>query len=144
MVLVDTSALFALLDGDQPANPAATNALRDLADSTLVTHGYVVAEAVALVRRRLGPAATLDLIDRLLTPIHVHAVDDELHQLALEDFRATGATGPSLVDRTSFAFMRREKITTAFAVDRDFLAAGFRVVPEPSPEAAEVNRAAQP
>jgi predicted nucleic acid-binding protein len=40
-------------------------------------------------------------------------------------FRDTVEPSVSLVDRTSFAFMRREGIERAIALDADFRTAGF-------------------
>jgi predicted nucleic acid-binding protein len=37
----------------------------------------------------------------------------------------------SLVDWTSFLVMRRRGISTAFALDSDFAAEGFEVIPAP-------------
>jgi predicted nucleic acid-binding protein len=40
-----------------------------------------------------------------------------------------GQQGASLVDRTSFQLVRRERIETAFAFDRDLEAQGFATPP---------------
>lgn len=133
IVFVDTSALLGVLDRADVANPGLSEAMGGLDRDRIVTHGYVAAETVSLVRRRLGSQAAVELIDRLLPTIDVRPVDAELHGSALDEYRAARAEGPSFVDRVSFAFMRREGISIAFCVDRDFEAAGFRVIPEPSP-----------
>lgn len=129
VTFIDTSAIFAIVDRLDPSHPAVVDAYRRLVPGTLVTHRYVVLEALALIRRRHGPAATIRVIDDILPTISVAAVDDETHAVALAEYRASGGVGPSLVDRTSFAFMRARRIETAFAVDRDFAVAGFNVIP---------------
>jgi uncharacterized protein len=123
-VFVDTSALLALLDEDDVHHRQASSTLRSLVDSVeLVTHNYVQVEAIALVRRRLGPEAAARLIDALLPIMTTVWVDEALHAVAVAAHRA--APGPSLTDHVSFGLMRREGIEIAFACDRDFEMAGF-------------------
>lgn len=133
-VFADTSALFALLDAEGTDHARAAEAFRALAGEDLVTHRYVIAEAAALVRRRLGPSSVADLVDGLLAPMTVLGLADDVFDAVLTAHAgASGASGLSLVDRLSFELMRRERITTAFAFDRDFVAAGFAVLPAPRP-----------
>lgn len=132
VTFVDTSAIFALVDRLDPTHPAVAGAYGDFEPGSLITHRYVVIEALALVRRRHGPAAVVRVIDDLLPSMAIAPVDDPVHEVALAEFRASAGAGPSLVDRTSFAFMRARGIETAFAVDRDFRIAGFNVIPAPA------------
>jgi uncharacterized protein len=126
---VDTSALLAFIDAHDEHHPAAVAGYESLVDEPLATHAYVVVELLALVRRRLGSDAAGRVIDELLPALDVAAVDAELHATALREFRAALPSSVSLVDRTSFAFMRRAGIERALALDADFSAAGFQVVP---------------
>jgi len=64
-------------------------------------------ELVSLVRRRLGADAAARLIDEVLPAIEVTDVDASLRSRALVAFRATTGSAVSLVDRTSFEFMRQ-------------------------------------
>jgi predicted nucleic acid-binding protein len=123
-VVVDTSALFALLDRRDAHHEAAAAFWADPDDDDLVTHSYVVVESVALVRSRLGPAAAIALVDDLLPGIRVEMVDRPLHEASLADFRAIGG-GTSLVDRVTLAFAARHGIRRAFAFDADLTAAGL-------------------
>ncbi len=132
VTFVDTSAIFALVDRSDPAHRSTVEAFRGLTPGSLVTHRYVVVEVAALARRRLGTGGISRIFDQLLPSIDVAPVDDETHAAALATFRASEGAGPSLVDRTSFAFMRARGIETAFAVDRDFRIAGFNVIPAPA------------
>jgi predicted nucleic acid-binding protein len=125
---VDTSALLAFIDAAD-AHHSAVVAEWQAIDEPLVTHAYVVVELLALVRRRLGAEAAMRVIDDLLPAIDVIAVDRDLHDAALREYRTALPSNVSLVDRTSFAFMRREAITTSLAVDADFATAGFVVRP---------------
>jgi predicted nucleic acid-binding protein len=94
-----------------------------------VTHANVVVETLAVARRRFGAMVTADIIDRVLPAIEVTPVDAELHATALAAFRESIDSSVSLVDRTSFAFMRREGIARAIALDADFRTAGFETLP---------------
>lgn len=127
-VFVDTSALYALLDRADGQHQVATTLFRAMHGERLVTHTYVVVESASLVARRLPPEGTTLLFDGLLPVIDVDPVDASLHREAVAAYRASGSRSVSLVDRTSFEFMRRHELTTAFAFDTDFQTAGFVLV----------------
>lgn len=129
---VDTSALFALVDEDDPEHDAALTWLEDastLESERFVTHNYVVVETIALARSRLGPAAIRMLIDEVLPVSEVRYVDEDLHRRALATYLVGLSRRVSFVDRTSFELMRDERIERAFAFDRDFVREGFETVP---------------
>jgi len=123
-VVVDTSAIFALLDRRDAHHQAAVAFWTDPDDEDLVTHAYVVVESVALVRSRLGAAAVDTLVDQLLPGIRVEMVDRPLHEAALLDLRRIGG-GTSLVDRVTLNFAARHGISRAFAFDADLSGAGL-------------------
>jgi predicted nucleic acid-binding protein len=128
-LFVDTSAIIALFEVDEAAHARVGDAFARGRTEHLSTHAYVVVETLALARRRYGPAVAAEIIDRILTGITVKPVDAELHATALTAFRETVDSSVSFVDRTSFAFMRREGITRAIALDVDFRTAGFETLP---------------
>ena len=130
-VVVDTSALFALLDRGDAHHSSAVAFWTDPDDEDLVTHAYVVVESVALVRSRLGPAAVVALVDDLLPGVRVEMVDRPLHEGSLADHRRIGG-GTSLVDRVTVAFAERHGIGRAFAYDADLVASGLASVTTPS------------
>lgn len=130
-VFVDTSALIALLDRADPRHEAVRATFVDLADRDLVTHGYVVAETLAVARRRFGVDGVIALLDDLLPVIIVLPVEPVLHASAQARYRASLPSGTSFVDQVSFEVMAGQAIETAFALDPDFLAAGVTVVPVP-------------
>ena len=130
-VFVDTSALIALLDRADPRHEAVSATFVDLADRELVTHGYVVAETLAVARRRFGVDAVVALLDDLLPVIAVLPVEPALHASAQTRYRASLPSCTSFVDQVSFEVTAREAIETAFALDSDFLDTGVAIVPAP-------------
>jgi len=126
---VDTSALIALLDRADPRHEAVRSTFLDLADRELVTHGYVVAETLAVARRRFGVGGVIALLDDLLPVLAVLPVEPSLHASAQARYRASLPSGTSFVDQVSFGVMTQEAIDTAFALDADFVAAGVAVIP---------------
>lgn len=127
-VFVDTSALYALLDEADDRHVEASDALRRVVGTELVTHAFVVVETCALVGRRLPWAASERLIDGLLPVIDVRSVDDDLQRSAMDAYRRSASARVSLVDHTSFALMRSLGIVRAFAFDEDFASEGFELV----------------
>ena len=128
-ILVDTSAILALLDADDPRQELVRAAFEDHAHDELVTHGYVVAESLAVARRRLGVAGVIALLDEVLPAIELLPVDPALHHQAQRSYRAALPTGVSFVDQVSLALMEREAIGTALVLDADFEGQGIAIIP---------------
>lgn len=82
-----------------------------------------------MARRRLAAAAAAHLVDDVFPAVEVVAVDAGPHEEAVRDFRRAVESSVSLVDRTSFASMRREGIEQAIALDAEFQTAGFAPSP---------------
>lgn len=127
-VFVDTSALYALLDEADGRHVEASEALRRLVGTELVTHAYVVVEACALIARRLPWPATERLVNGLLPVIDVRPVEADLHAAAMGTYRRSASASVSLVDHASFALMRSLGIGRAFAYDDDFALEGFELI----------------
>jgi predicted nucleic acid-binding protein len=128
-LFVDTSGILALIDRDDRSHVGTTEAFVLGRSEPLVTHAYVVVETLAVARRRFGAMVAADIIDHVLPAIEVTPVDAELHATALAAFRVSIDSSVSLVDRTSFAFMAREGIGRAIALDADFRTTGFETLP---------------
>ena len=126
---MDSSALLTLMDRADPRHGAARDCLLGLTDADLVTHGYVVAESLAVARRRFGVDGAMALIDDLLPIMDVLTVDPAVHAAAMIRYRASLPSGSSFVDQVSLELMSRELIETAFVFDSDFSRAGIRVIP---------------
>jgi len=128
-VFVDSSALLTLMDRADPRHETARVCLLGLADADLVTHGYVVAESLAVARRRFGVDGAIALVDDLLPAIEILMVEPAVHAAAMTRYRASLPSGTSFVDQVSLELMSREAIETAFVFDTDFTTAGIRVIP---------------
>ncbi|BDG21378.1 type II toxin-antitoxin system VapC family toxin [Thermus thermophilus] len=126
-VFLDTSALYALLDRDDAHHQEAARTFRELLEARwpLKTHAYVVVESVALVQRRLGVEAVRVLVHDLMGVVEVAPVEEALHRAALTALLASGRREVSLVDWTSFLFMRERRLEKAFAYDEHFWEQGF-------------------
>jgi uncharacterized protein len=129
-VLVDTSALLVLLDRSDARHEAARATFVELAGAELVTSGYIVAESLAVARRRFGVDGAIALIDGLLPALEVLPVTPKEHAAVLEAYRGSLPTGISFVDRVTLHVMGRDSITTAFAFDPDLATDGVTLIPD--------------
>ena len=130
-VFADTSALYALLVRTEEGHAEVAAAFSRLLQGRrpLVTSNYVLLETAALLQRRIGLPAVRDLDERIVPLLTVRWITEPLHRRAMDRLIRADRRGLSLVDCTSFEVMEAEAITEAFALDRDFAAAGFRLVP---------------
>jgi predicted nucleic acid-binding protein len=130
-LFVDTSALLAFLDADQPRHGDVVAAwdASIASDRPLYVSNYVLIETFQLVQRRLGAAAVRGLHDALLPLMHTLWIDVDVHETAVAALLMVGRRGPSLVDCTSFELMRRHGLEEALALDTDFRRHGFRLLP---------------
>ncbi len=128
MIFLDTSAIYAWIDRGDPRHAQARARLAALLErhETLVTHNYVLVEAMSLVQSRLGTPAALKLASdaRAFT---VEWVDRAAHQEAVRRWEQRARRQVSFVDEVSFLVMRRREVRTAFAFDADFEAEGFLI-----------------
>ena len=126
-VLVDTSALIALLDEDDPGHTACRQAWRSgVTDAVgLLTSDYVVVEAISVAQRRWGLDAVKTLVDEFFPLLHIEWVTSDDHAAALTSFLLLGRRRLSLVDCVSFAIMRRLRVTEYLSLDPHFAEQGF-------------------
>lgn len=73
-------------------------------------------------------SALYALLDQLLPVVKIVDVDEGLRRRAIAAFRASVSSNVSLVDRTSFEFMRMLGLSRAYAFDADFESEGFELV----------------
>lgn len=127
MIFVDSSFWGALLMRRDEHHQAAAALLSNHGDTPLLTTNVVRGETWTLIGARDGHhAATrfLDLLGRTKR-VEILSVDSGLEDEALVWLRRHDERTYSYADATSFAVMRKKRITSALAFDRDFSAAGF-------------------
>jgi predicted nucleic acid-binding protein len=129
LIFLDTSAIYAWTDRGDPRHAEARERLAAVLEGqeALVTHNYVLVEAMSLVQSRLGMAAALKLAGDARA-FEVEWVDRAAHQEAVRRWEQRGRRQVSFVDEVSFLIMRRRGIRTAFAFDADFGAEGFAIL----------------
>lgn len=119
-VLVDSSAVLALLNRNDKWHQNARDTLEDLVvgRNALILTNFLVAETHALLLAKLGPSLarawllTFDWNLLRLTPDDEAVAREIIRQYQDKDF--------SFTDATSFAVMDRYAIETAFTYDRHF------------------------
>lgn len=130
-IFVDSSGIFAALDADDANHASAAALFDDLLEdeTTLVTTNYVLAEATALIQRRLGIDAARRLLLEHASVFDIAWVDENLHSRGVSAWLAAARRSLSLVDCVSFALMHELHLDTAFTLDRHFAQQGFTVLP---------------
>jgi len=130
-IMVDTSALYALMDRDDQNHESAKQAWSEIiqGEHTLISSNYILVETFALLQSRLGLKAVRGFHDDLMPMIHVEFVSSTLHRLGMAALLAVSKRRLSLVDCVSFEVMRASGIKTAFAFDPHFAEQGFDLIP---------------
>ena len=131
MILVDTSAFYALMDGEDAYHVRAVEwwEKEQLCEGYLGTTNYIVLETMTLLQARLGMPAVRTFRDAVLPVMRQEWIDEETHGRSVSAFTGGERRGPSLVDFSSFETMRRLGVRSAFTFDRHFRQYGFETVP---------------
>jgi len=124
-ILVDTSAVFALLDRSDRHHPAARQILLKLKKEQheVFLTNFLVAECYSLLLVKLGPALAREWLAGLRWPVERVTETDELR--AREIVLTYHDKNFSYTDGTSFVVMERLGISTVFTFDRHFEQYGF-------------------
>jgi len=126
-VFIDTSAFYALLDGDDDNHKEAVRIWTSLlsSDRRLVTGNYIIVESLALIQHRLGMEAVRDFMNDILPLVSIKWVNEQIHRASTSAFIAASRRRLSLVDCVSFEIMRAVGIKEVFAFDPHFKEQGF-------------------
>jgi uncharacterized protein len=127
-ILVDTSAVYALIDRDDTYHRRATAILRSLPRRGLtpLLTNFVVAECHALLLSRLGADPAREWLLKQIwliepvTPADEKRAREIIHRYVDKTF--------SYTDATSFAVMERLSVSEAFAFDPHFQQFGLKVL----------------
>jgi len=126
-MLLDTSGLLCLHHRAEPFHAQARAAYQRA--RVRLTHGYILAEFVALAHARCLPRLVVlsfvaDLLDN--PDIETIWLDEPLHHEALALLLARPDKTYSLCDAVSFVLMRPRNLSEALTTDRHFEQEGFR------------------
>ena len=126
MRFVDTSFWIGLHYRRDARHAAAIEIWRNLSEP-LVTTNHVVGETWTFLRRRTGHPQAVRFVEAAAASsgLAIHRVDEAEEVEAWEWLRRHDEREYSFVDATSFAVMRRLRLSEALAFDGDFAAAGF-------------------
>ncbi len=127
-VLVDTSAVYALMDRDDTYHRKAASILRSLPRRGLtpVLTNFIAAECHALLLSRLGAELARDWLLKQVWPVEPVTAPDEKRAREIIQ-RYTDKTF-SYTDATSFAVMERLNLREAFAFDPHFQQYGLKLL----------------
>lgn len=126
--LVDTSAVYALMDRDDANHRKAVTILRSLPRRGLtpVLSNFIVAESHALLLSRLGSQIAREWLLKQIWPIEpITAIDERKAREIIQRYQDKTF---SYTDSTSFALMERLGLEHALAFDVHFRQYGVRLL----------------
>jgi predicted nucleic acid-binding protein len=133
-IFVDTGAFFSLQAEDDSHHREAKGIFPTLLTSyrNLATSNQVLAETYTLLRMTKSFAAAWKFLEIIEASPRIEVVfsTKSIEEEALKILSRFSDHAFSFVDGTSFAIMKREKISHAFAFDIHFKIAGFLRVPQ--------------
>ena len=102
LVLIDTSAVLALLSRDDRFHESAQSAYNRLLRRRveLWATSYSLVETIALVQNRLKFQGISDFSERYLADLRVFWIDEQVHDTAWARFMESRGQGLSFVDGT--------------------------------------------
>jgi predicted nucleic acid-binding protein len=126
MILLDTSAIYALADRDDENHQEAVRLYQEAIANKegFVVHNYILVESAALLQRRLGQKIAVQFL-RDAESFTIIWVDEDLHDAARKRLEAPNSAQISLVDAMSFQVMTRHRIVHCLTFDKHFAQEGF-------------------
>jgi uncharacterized protein len=131
-VIVDTSALYALVDRNDPNHAAASTFLRSLtAQDALLLSNHVFDETMTLTKARLGVHVALQLGMRLRNSRMIQSIicDEGIEMAIWRTFSQYKDKAWSYTDCASLVLAQTREIQEAFAFDHHFSQMGLVKVP---------------
>ena len=130
MIFVDTSALIAYLDAGDDFNEKAVEYYLNLLknDCMLITTNYIILEAIIILKKRFGLEAVSSFNNNVAPSLKIYWIDEEIHEVGVNNLVMVNRKKVSLVDYTSFEVMKRLNIEKAFSFDNHFKSFGFKLV----------------
>ena len=127
MIFVDSSFWIPEAMARDGRHEEAVRLAVSQASERVTTSNLVVGETWTFLRRRAGCRVAMRWLDAAngLRDLTVQRIDERLEAEAWAWLRVHDERPYSFVDATSFALMRRLRLTDVLAFDGDFAAAGF-------------------
>ena len=129
-VVVDSDAIFALYNPNDPLNPQATVTFKQLASQNfqLIYPASVLFEVISLFQRVLPkPKVTSRLIEMIRQDsLNIYPIDVEVVKDSALLFNPTGSKKNTLIDCSVVVIAKRIKANGVFAYDEFFAKQGLR------------------
>lgn len=131
VVVVDSDAIFALYNPNDPLNTKATQTFQELIaqEFQLIYPTSVIFEIISLFQRVLPiPTVTAKLIDIINSDeILIHVVDHEILKESAGIFKPAGSKKNTLVDCSVVAVAKKIKADGVFAYDEFYIKQGLKL-----------------
>jgi predicted nucleic acid-binding protein len=130
-VLVDTSALYALVDRNDIHHSESIRILASLIPKSpdLIVPNFILAESHTIINRRIGPKEALLFLNSALLDYHIERVTAEDESRALVLLQGVSSSkNYSYFDAAAVAMAERLGITDVFTFDQHFAKMGLRLI----------------
>ena len=128
-VLVDTSALFALMNPDDEHHSSAVKIHNRLisSNSALILPNFILSETHTILNKRLGPKVARDFLNAALQDFEIERVtlEDEWSAHAMLQ-NTSRSKNLSYFDAAAVAMAQRLGIHNVFSFDRHFFLMGLK------------------
>jgi len=130
-IVVDSDAIFALFNPNDPLNKKATRTFRQLLDQgyQLIYPTSVIFEVVSLFQRVLPtPTVTTKLIEMIKNDqLLVHVIDTEILKKSAALFNPAGSKKNTLIDCSVVTVAKKIKAEGVFAYDNFYTKHGLKL-----------------